>query len=93
MVVERNAQRFDELCKRCPQCTIVGRAEQRNIPPLIPTYDHPFQIVGVDIMELLLTAQENKCLIVFKTFFTKWPMAFPAPDQKLNELCDCLLNR
>ena len=43
------------------------------------TYDHPFQIIGVDIMELLLTAQENKYLIVFKTFFTKWPMAFPAP--------------
>ena len=33
----------------CPQCTIVGRAEQKKIPPLmlIPV-DHPFQIFRVD---------------------------------------------
>ena len=71
----------------CPQCTIVGRAEQKKIPPLMPIpVDHPFQIVGVDIMELPLTAKGNKYLVVFQDLFTKWPMAFPTPDQKTERI-------
>ena len=44
--------------------------------------DHPFQILGVDVMELPLTTKGNKYLIVFQDLFTKWPMAFPTLDQK-----------
>ena len=42
----------------------------------------PFQIIGVDIMELPLTERGNRYVIVFQDFLTKWPMVFPAPDQK-----------
>ena len=69
--------------RACPQCTTVGGSEQRQIPPLIPIpVDHPFQIMGVDIMELPITTKGNEYLIVFQNLFTKWPMAFPTPDQK-----------
>ena len=71
------------FARGCPQCTVVGRAEQKKIPPLMPIpVDHPFQIVGVDIMEFTLTAKGNKYLVLFQDVFTKWPMAFPTPDQK-----------
>ena len=78
----------------CPQCTIVGRAEQKKIPPLMPIpVDHPFQIVGVDIMELPLTAKGNKYLVVFQDLFTKWPMAFPTPDQKTERIVRLLVEQ
>ena len=76
-----------DYARNCPQCIIVGRIEQKKILPLmsIPV-DHPFQILGVDVMELPLTAKENKYLIVFQDLFTKWPMAFPTTDQKTERI-------
>ena len=61
-----------KFARGCPQCTVVGRAEQKKIPPLMPIpVDHLFQIVGVDIMELTLTLKGNKYLVVFQDVFTK----------------------
>ena len=58
--------------KNCPQCATVAGAGRKRIPPLqsIPV-NHPFQIVGVDIMELPLTTNGNKYAIVFQDLFTK----------------------
>ena len=42
--------------------------------------DHPFKIIGVEIMELPLRVQANKYLIDFQDLFIKLPMTFPAPD-------------
>ena len=33
-------------------------------------------------MELAVTEQGNHYVIVFQDFMTKWPLIFPAPDQK-----------
>ena len=41
----------------------------------------PFQIVGVDVMELPGTEQGNK-YVVFQDMFTKWPMIYAVLDQK-----------
>uniref|UniRef100_A0A1X7T4R5 Integrase catalytic domain-containing protein n=1 Tax=Amphimedon queenslandica TaxID=400682 RepID=A0A1X7T4R5_AMPQE len=46
----------------------------------------PFQIFGVDILELPVTQRGNRYVIVFQDFLTKWPMVFPAPDQKANRI-------
>ena len=56
------------------------------------TYDHPFQIIGVDNGTFAYSPRKQ-IFTSFQDLFTKWPLAFPAPDQKLNELCDCLMNR
>ena len=56
---------------------------RRNQPPLHPiSVQRPFQILGVDIMELPVTEKGNRYVIVFEDFLTKWPLVFPAPDQK-----------
>ena len=39
----------------------------------------PFQIIGVDVLELPKTESVNKFAIVFQDFLTK---VYPAPDQK-----------
>ena len=67
----------------CPQYAIpigVGR-RQSPLMKSIPV-DHPFQIVGIDIMELPLTTNGNQYGIVFQDLFTKWPMVYAVPDQK-----------
>ena len=46
--------------------------------------------MGVDILELPVMERGNKYVIVFQDFLTKWPMVFPAPDQKTAWIA-CLL--
>ncbi len=44
------------FCKSCPQCAIVNSAGRVNRPPLHPIpVQRPFQIFGIDIMDLPLT--------------------------------------
>ena len=70
-------------CKNCPQCAIVTGAGRPGRPPLKPIpVSRPFQILGVDIMDLPRTEQGNKHVIVFQDLLTKWSVVFPMPDQK-----------
>ena len=51
----------------CPQCAIVegtGRKQKPLLQPIVT--ERPFQIVGVDIMELPVTARGNRYAIVFQ---------------------------
>ena len=76
----------------CPQCAIVEGTGRRQKPLLQPIVtEHPFQIVGVDIMELPVTTQGNRYAIVFQDLFTKWPLVFPAPDQKAKRIAQLLV--
>ena len=72
-----------EYCKNCPDCAVVSGTGRKYVPPLHPIpVQRPFQIFGVDIMELPVTERGNRYVIVFQDFLTKWPLVFPAPDQK-----------
>ena len=78
-------------CASCPQCAIVNSSGRVNRPPLHPIpVQRPFQIIGVDIMDLPLTTSGNRHVVVFQDFFTKWPLAFPVPDQKAFRLVKLL---
>ena len=76
--------------KNCPQYATVTGAGRKRLPPLqfIPV-NHPFQIVGVDIM-VPLTTNGNKYAIVFQDLFTKWPMVYAIPDQKADRIAKLL---
>ena len=50
----------------------------------------PFQIIGLDIMDLPMTDQGNKHVVVFQDYFSKWPMVFAAPDQKTTTIVELL---
>ena len=67
--------------KCCPECAIATGGSCPGRPPLSPILvQRPFQIVGVDLMELPLTIQGNKYVLVFQDLFTKWSMVYPLPD-------------
>lgn len=62
---------------------MVSGTGKRQRPPLQPIQvGRPFQIMGVDIMELPVSRKGNRYIIVFQDFLTKWPCVFAAPDQK-----------
>ena len=67
----------------CPECTVVSGGGRVQRPPLHPIpVSRPFQIIGVDVMDLPKTTLGNKHVLVFQDLFTKWPMVFAIPDQK-----------
>ena len=41
-------------------------------------------------MDLPITDQGNKHVVVFQDYFSKWPMAFAVPDQKTNRIVELL---
>ena len=51
----------------------------------------PFQLLGVDIMDLPKTENGNKHVLVFQDFLSKWPVVFPLPDQKTKRIVDILV--
>ena len=89
---EHMYQDINNYTHNCPQCAIATGVGRKQLPPMksIPV-DHPFQIVGIDIMELPLTNNGNKYVIVFQDLFTKWPMVYAVPDQKATRLAKLLV--
>ena len=43
-------------------------------------------------MDLSKTKSENKHVVVFQDYLTKWPMIFPVPDQKAQRIVNLLVN-
>ena len=81
-----------QYCRSCPECAIVSGGGRQRRPPLHPIpVQKPYQIIGVDLMELPLTKQGNKYVIVFHNFFTKWPMVHALPDQKSLRIAQLLV--
>ena len=63
-----------EFCKSCPQCVIVTGGERHIMQPLHPiTVQRSFQIIGIDIMDLSITDQDDKQVVVFRTVSLSGP--------------------
>ena len=78
--------------RNCPDCATVLGGGRRTHPPLVPIpVQRPFQIVGVDIMEMPKTEDGNRYILVFQDFLTKWPLAFAMPDQKSERIARILV--
>ena len=61
-----------EFSKSCTECAFGTGVGRRHNPPLHPIpVQRPFQILGVDIMDLPRTEQGNKHVVIFLDFFTK----------------------
>ena len=79
-------------CKSCPQCCIVMGGGRLGKPPLQPIpVSRPFQILGIDVMDLPKTQQGNKHVLVIQDYLSKWPWVFPIPDQKTVRIVDIVI--
>ena len=76
-----------QFVRNCPECAIVRGGGRVYRPPLHPIpVRRPFQILGVDIMDLPVTQLGNRHVVVFQDYLAKWPMVFPVPDQRAHRL-------
>ncbi len=82
-----------KFAKNCPECATVTGGRRPHRPPLhvIPV-QRPFQLVGVDIMNLPKTASGYKHVLVFQDYLTKWPIVYPFVDQKALRIAEILVN-
>ena len=80
------------FARGCPECAVVSGGSRPHRPPLHPIpVQRPFQIVGVDVMELPLTEDGNRYVLVFQDFLTKYPLVFPMLDQKAIRIAKLLV--
>ena len=78
-------------CRNCPQCVFVSGSGRHVKPPLHPIpVNRPFQVLGVDIMDLPITESGNKHVVVFQDYFSKWPLVYAVRDQKAITLVELL---
>lgn len=77
----------------CPVC-----AKLKDAPPTRPElypitdFEKPFDIIGVDILELSRTNNNNKYVLVFTDYLTKWVEAFAIRDMKAETIAKIFIN-
>ena len=79
------------FCKSCPECATATGGCRPSKPHLSPIpVQRLFQVIGLDLMELPVTSQGNRYVVVFQDFLTKWPMVDPVPDQTTERIVKLL---
>ena len=83
-----------DFARSCPECAIATGTGRRIKPPLKPIpVSRPFQILGIDVMDLPTTDRGNSHVVVVQDLFTKWPFAFAVPDQKTERIARLLVEK
>ena len=78
--------------ENCPGYTVVMGTGRHSNPPLHPIpVDCPFQIMGVDIMELPKMHKGNRYVMILQDYLTKWPLVYPVADQKTQTIAKILI--
>ncbi|EYC04967.1 hypothetical protein Y032_0084g1698 [Ancylostoma ceylanicum] len=77
-------------CRECQRC-FVSDPKSGNIPPLKPiAASKPFQIVGIDLLEMGPTTRGNRCIVTIIDHFTKYLGAYPISDKKAETVAEAL---
>ena len=65
-----------------PECAVITGGGRPVRPDTSHPVQRPFQIIGMDVMDLPVTKRGNRHVLVFQDFLTKWPLVFQLPDQR-----------
>ena len=73
-----------QFARSCPECAIVSGGGKVLRPPLHPIpVSSPFQIIGVDVMDLPVTTLGNKHVLVIPRFLHKVADGLPPTRPKV----------
>ena len=72
-----------KCCNACINCaTRTGQSRKKKSPMIpIPIGSKPFEMVGVDVLQLPESYHGNKYAVVFMDYFSKWPEVAAVPNQ------------
>ena len=81
-------------CRGCLTCATRKGGRKPTRPPLHPIpVGGPFHCLGVDVLQLPLTRNGNRYVVVFADYLTKWIEAFPVPDQTAETIAKLLVEK
>ena len=75
------AKDVDKYCRECKRCQQSKLSMPQRAPLINMPIGRPWQMVAVDILEVPLSSNNNRYLLVLQDYFTKWADAIPLPDQ------------
>ena len=82
-----------QFCRSCLTCAAYRGTGRKIKPTLAPiAVGGPFEKLGVDILEMPLTVNGNRYIIVFMDYLTKWVEAYATSDQTTETVADCLVD-
>ena len=73
-----------DIHQYCTQCTICQQSKlsrPQKAPLQTVPIGRPWQMVAVDVLEVPISTSQNRYLLVFQDYFTKWPEAIPLHNQ------------
>ena len=75
------ARDVNQHCRECTKCQQAKLPAPQKAPLTNVPIGRPWQMVAVDILEVPLSFNNNRYLLVVQDYFTKWADAIPIPDQ------------
>ena len=84
-----DVERYCRQCTRCQQCKAPApiRAPLTSLP-----IGRPWQMIAVDILEVPVSVNNSRYLLVIQDYFTKWAEAIPLRDQTALAVTTALIN-
>jgi hypothetical protein len=82
-----------DYVRSCAVCAKIKGPPPGRAPLMsILDVEKPFDLVGMDILELSRTSAGNKYAVVFTDYVTKYVEAYPMPDQKAETIARIFIN-
>ena len=84
-----------DVAEHCMKCTVCQQAKLPTpvkAPLMSLPMGSPWEMLVVDVLEIPLSLNGNRYLLVVQDYFTKWAEAFPMPDQTARRITDILIN-
>uniref|UniRef100_A0A7I5E5B3 RNA-directed DNA polymerase n=1 Tax=Haemonchus contortus TaxID=6289 RepID=A0A7I5E5B3_HAECO len=86
----QDVHRWTNECQKC----FVHNPRRSVIPPLKPMVTRsPYEMIGIDILELGLTTRGNKYAVTVIDVFSKFAAAYPVPDKSARTVAQTLFVR
>ncbi|XGW22596.1 hypothetical protein V3C99_005091 [Haemonchus contortus] len=80
-------------CKQCRDCFLTNNRKD-CVPPLKPfLVTKPFEVIGVDVLEVGLSTSGNRYLVVVIDHFSKWLAAYPTPTKSAEDIARLVFGR
>ena len=76
----------EKYCRECIQCQQSKQSMPQRAPLANMPIGRPWQMLTVDILEVPLSVNNNRYLLVVQDYFTKWVEAVPIPDQMVTRI-------
>ena len=79
-------QDIDQYCWECTICQVSKSSSPQKAPLQNIPIGKPWEMVGVDILQVPISSRNNQYLLVIQDYFTKWAEAIPIPDQSARRI-------